>query len=618
MAQRVDAVRRRSSIRPVEGWRQRARHHWLHFWHQYQWGILGLLWGLSLALGFWGFADYSAAQGEAHSTADVLYLALQLFTFESGAVSGPGVGWHLEIARFLAPAVAAWTLLEAIGTVFADQVQRTRARTFRNHAVVCGLGRKGSLLARALMNRGTPVIAIEKDPNGPYVSQAREHGVIVLIGDATNPLLLLQARIRHAARVIAVCTPDGLNVDIAFQTRAIVDPDRKQPLICTVHVAEPQLWSLLREQGLGVDGDAAFRPHVVNLYDDAASVLLSEYPPFDDADVGTGAPSRVLLVGLGHFGESVLLRAAKLWRSYPHPASARLRVTIVDRRADTLWAMLRLRSPELERDCEIDTVTVDIHSPEFQAGRYLLDPDGRCTCTMAYVCLENDAIGLDASIALLRATAGCPMQIVVRMREENGVARLFTDREVSHALHRVQPFPLLDRALTSTLLDGTNQLLPLLMHAAYRKYQATLGHLEPDDPSMQSWHDLSEDLRVANRRRVDRMLANVREIGCRIAPEDDWDDWNAEPIAFTAEEIESLAILEHERWRRERLAQGWSHGTARDPVARTYPHLVPWESLPDEVRAYNRSHVRMLPVALAGAGFRIERIEERAGRDGDS
>ncbi|MDX1548109.1 MAG: RyR domain-containing protein [Rhodothermales bacterium] len=37
---------------------------------------------------------------------------------------------------------------------------------------------------------------------------------------------------------------------------------------------------------------------------------------------------------------------------------------------------------------------------------------------------------------------------------------------------------------------------------------------------------------------------------------------------------------QHERWRAERLAQGWTYGPVKDVAAKTNPALVPFDELP--------------------------------------
>ena len=50
---------------------------------------------------------------------------------------------------------------------------------------------------------------------------------------------------------------------------------------------------------------------------------------------------------------------------------------------------------------------------------------------------------------------------------------------------------------------------------------------------------------------------------------------DADSFAFTPEEVERLAEMEHERWLAERRALGWTPGP-RDPQKKTNPNLVPW------------------------------------------
>ena len=73
-----------------------------------------------------------------------------------------GVGIDVvDVARFLAPTVTAYATLSAVATVFGEQVSGMRARMSSGHVVVCGLGRLGALLAKALRAAGYAVVAME-------------------------------------------------------------------------------------------------------------------------------------------------------------------------------------------------------------------------------------------------------------------------------------------------------------------------------------------------------------------------------------------------------------------------------------------------------------------------
>ena len=56
---------------------------------------------------------------------------------------------------------------------------------------------------------------------------------------------------------------------------------------------------------------------------------------------------------------------------------------------------------------------------------------------------------------------------------------------------------------------------------------------------------------------------------------------------------------EHERWMRERLAQGWRYGPTKDAAAKTSPFLVPFAELPEVER---RKDALVIAIARALGG----------------
>lgn len=77
----------------------------------------------------------------------------------------------------------------------------------RGHAVICGYGRVGRIIARALRQRGFPFLVIEEDQR--VARRLRARGVQVLLGNAANPLLLGQVGLGRA-RVLVIAMPDVL------------------------------------------------------------------------------------------------------------------------------------------------------------------------------------------------------------------------------------------------------------------------------------------------------------------------------------------------------------------------------------------------------------------------
>lgn len=88
-----------------------------------------------------------------------------------------------------------------------------RAEGLRDHAVLCGYGRVGSVLAAFLEKRGVPYVVIEQDRL--TVETLRKRGVAALYGDAGSPMLLDQARIA-TAKVLVVSVPDAITARLAL------------------------------------------------------------------------------------------------------------------------------------------------------------------------------------------------------------------------------------------------------------------------------------------------------------------------------------------------------------------------------------------------------------------
>jgi hypothetical protein len=121
---------------------------------------------------------------------------------------------------------------------------------------------------------------------------------------------------------------------------------------------------------------------------------------------------------------------------------------------------------------------------------------------------------------------------------------------------------------------------------------------------MAPWEHLPEDLRQSNIAEAADIVTMLQAISAVVLPE----PAAAPEFAFTDEEVESLAQMEHERWMRDRLAKGWKYGVLRDGERKVHPELQPWPDLPEEARDRYRNAIRSLPATLQDAGFQIFRV----------
>lgn len=596
-------------LKPQQRLRRLWRESLVPHWRDYRWPVIGVLGLAAFLLGWWGFRAYFITLGEPRSPWDLLYLSLQLFTLESGSVSGP-VGWQLQVARLLAPAVAIYVAGSALAVIFREQIQLFRIRFSSGHVLICGLGRKGLLLARAFRDRGDKVVVIEKDEGNDMVKPCREDGAIVVLGDARDRQLLRSLRVQRASAVFAVCGNDGVNAEVAVHTRELASSQEGGGLSALIHIVDPRLCTLLRMRGLSAGTEDFFRLEYFNVFESGARALLSEHAPFDEEGEAEAELPHILLVGLGKFGETLLVQMARGWKNTYRKTGSRLRITIVDKVAEDRKESLTFRYPKLESVCALAAVQLDVGSPEFEEGSFLFAEDGRCDVSYVCVCLDEDSSALSAALTLHHRLKGHTIPIVVRMRHEAGLGTLLGAMAGSQ-FENLHAFGLLDRTCKPDLLfAGTHEVLARAFHEHYvQQRQEEEEEEKGEGPSLEAdlamadWEELSEDYKYSNRHQAGHIGEKLRAIDCVLAP---LTDLYAEDFPFSAEEVELLARMEHERFVDERRSRGWSEGR-RDPGARTSPYLGSWEDLPPKIQDRDREAIRALPRVLARAGFQIVR-----------
>lgn len=92
----------------------------------------------------------------------------------------------------------------------------------RDHTIVCGVGRMGTILSRELQAAGKAFVVIDSDPL--RIQEAEEQGYLVIQGDATEEYILQHAGIEHASVVATVLSEDATNVFITITARDM-NPD---------------------------------------------------------------------------------------------------------------------------------------------------------------------------------------------------------------------------------------------------------------------------------------------------------------------------------------------------------------------------------------------------------
>jgi hypothetical protein len=66
--------------------------------------------------------------------------------------------------------------------------------------------------------------------------------------------------------------------------------------------------------------------------------------------------------------------------------------------------------------------------------------------------------------------------------------------------------------------------------------------------------------------------------------------------------------MAHERWVHEKQSKGWTYGVVRDDKKKIHNCIIPWEQLPEELKAVDRGTMRAIPEILGNVGFEVYRL----------
>lgn len=467
-----------------------------------------------------------------------------------------------------------------------------------NHTVVCGLGPLGRSLAKQVRSKGRPTLVIEERPEDPAVTNVEYSGGIVLVGKALDKGLLRRAGVRHASCLFAALESDSSNVGVAVRAADLAEhrPARfHHPLRILVHIVDPQLRTFLRERRVLAIGTRAARISTFNMFDNSARKLFLAFPldykPIAPNDERT---AQLVLIGFGFMGEALLLQACRVGH---HANLKKLKVAVIDHQAGRKERFFRSRYPQLDQVCTAKFHELDAEEPTAQTlvAKLCADPHSISTAVIAF---DDDARSLSLALSLIRRKE-IEVRVRVRLSDPAGLTTLIGGAAQGLS-SQLTAFGSLAEASD---LDQELDSMARALHEDYKRRREREG-VRKDDPALRDWEDLDDDYIQSNRHAADHIPVKLHALGYHSGKSGSEPGETVE--RFTAEEVDLLGRMEHERWNAERFLAGWTLGP-RDPLKRVSPYLVAWEALQPQIQEYDREAVRLIPGVLSGNGYQIYR-----------
>ena len=264
-----------------------------------------------------------------------------------------------------------------------------------------------------------------------------------------------------------------------------------------------------------------------------------------------------------------------------------------------------------------NAIVLDLKSGSFKRGTFLEQPDFK-KGFIAYICLDDDSLGLYTALTLNQYISEGKAKIIVRMDHNTSVAKLISDEQSAIAtIKDIFPVNLYELTAKSQLvLAGEKEILARAVHENYCAFEKEKGHTKATNKLLVSWETLGElteekdgidgnSYRESNRGQANFIWTKLSLVGCDIGPIIDWDA----PLlfTFTDEETEYLARLEHERWMSEKHKQGWRHGSERNEGKKIHPSLVSYDHLSESEKDKDRNTIHLIPQLLSLIDYQVYR-----------
>ena len=164
--------------------------------------------------------------GERPPVFTALYAAWMALVGEP--VLSPPAAWYLAVLDGVYPLLGLLVIGEGIVRFALLMVSREKgeaewmkvmASTYRDHVVLCGLGHLGYRVLGQLLSTGSPVVAIENDPDARFLALAKATGIPVLVRDMKDDKALAEAGVAHARVIILATNDDMANLEAALDAR---------------------------------------------------------------------------------------------------------------------------------------------------------------------------------------------------------------------------------------------------------------------------------------------------------------------------------------------------------------------------------------------------------------
>lgn len=508
---------------------------------------------------------------------------------------------------------------EAASKAF-DQLLKGRIPSdMKSHTVIAGVGPKVKTFIESLENLSDLPSADEivvVVPDASAIESTRKcckNKALVTVNEIWKPEEQERLNLHRAKRLLILENFGGDSGDMLGAIVKLVDKrvkggqDEGKPEGELKAYAELNDRSLLSASQIFVravrDPGAKMEINLMNMADASARVALQQHPldciPMDGEPNG-----KVLLfiAGWSPFADALFQQALRL-AHYPVKPT---RIIVATPKAADLKSQILAAAPGLEDQQYVSQIiSVDFSTTLSPADWGIQKED---MVTLAF-CGDNPDETFARSIHFSEVPFQGLQQIYLELPDGSGYWDVLNSQAFKN--RNIKILPVGSHAQAFELAEKRNQQAKE-SHAKYLREREEQGLRLPDgkggylDENDYDWEELDEMRRGWNRTPIDhagiklRALADFHGIARPAADAESIDPYLSSRIAEMTihvsdkrhlPDLEFLSRIEHDRWSGEKIAEGWRRAETKDATRKLSPYLVPYDSLSEEVKKYDREQV---------------------------
>lgn len=499
------------------------------------------------------------------------------------------VPWQLLIVKILVVIILIVTVFKIIQKVFYEQYTMLRLLFKRGHTIVCGIDAKGLQTLRDHQKSwGGKAVGIEIKHENEKAKTAKKEGHPIIWGDVKEAETLLEAGVTRASNLICFLPGEQNGIEVLSTVYDIYE--KKKPanqLNCYLQLNNARLIEVIeRAEHLAHYKNVGLDVRFFNFNKMIARHLFRTFAVkhFDDiATLSEGKFFRIILLGFGNLGKALLLQALRVLHFY---SSAKTEIITADKNIGGKRKKFEEEYPFASEIFKISFVEFDGTYKELLKG--CTDCGNTNAIPVVITAFENNDENLELALEILDYTPEDSFRIYTKNTDSKNVASLL--KKAGNENRRLNFFGDLETFCRMEYITGKEQdRMAQLIHNDYLKLQRETVASESARYKT-PWEDLLEDARDANRAQADHLIFKLAQAGIKNA--------DAAAISFTAEQVEGLAIAEHQRWNAHRQINGWQYGALRNDIKKLHPSIVSWDALSEAEKQKDRDTVLRIPILI--------------------